>query len=643
MKLKKFIATTLSASILLSPALSSGSTLFAAEPKINSCKDGFLSTGGVTLEQDYWWNYLHTSIDCSKKLTINLDFFKCMVEVTRLLCSGIFVPEQIRGAGYIGNVLFQNSPIAGNIYSRFIERKKSPEHTNEVYSLYDSLFAIYWYIYRAAAYYIMIKEENPIGETGFEQYTNALGGTEKVCSRLKYNLWIAQSLIDCCEQYAEFRDPMKKFFNIVNGFIERNLKPLIDKERLKRLNEDEEKRKKIFVDLMKNNSRFYILSVENSKNNTVINFANLVQVLKCVQSSDQQTSRYVAGVFNEAREINRSILYKEYYNINKRVCVLKSAIDVTDSLKSIMAIQAEEEAQREAAEEAQREAEEEAKRKAEEKAEQERAEIEAKKAAEAEKRRKKGQEKAERDAQNKAEQEKMLEEKRKVYEKIEADENAKKLTEEKIEKEKRKEDHRIPKKTKNQAKTEEILQKKQEAKEESTSVSETSSETESSEETEKQEKFEEKSKDKKEDILEMIKSKFTIEEVPEKNIVKINKSCEEGYDVYCEKSLLEEINNMPDVSKDSVVNYLEVFSKGSFVGKTINDLKTISKRKAVYRKLRSSYDDKIKNLFGDEAVSKFKPHKCNINGTKNFRIVYFVNNDAKQIYVTDNTDHVDKN
>ena len=396
MRLKKFVATTLSASILLSPALSSGSTLFATEPKINSCKDGFLSTGGVTLEEDYLWNYLHTPIDCSKKLTINLDFFKCMVEVTRLICSGRIFPEQIRGSGYIGNVLFQNSPIAGNIYSRFIIKvkdKKLLKHTDEVCSLYDSLFAVYWYIYRATAYNMMIKEEQPIGKTVFEQYTNALGGAEKVCSRLKYNLWMAQSLIDHYRQYAEFREPMKEFFDIVNGFIERNLKPLMDEKRLKRLKEDEEKRHEIFVDVMEKNSHYYIISVENSKNNTVINFADLGQVLNLVQSFVQQTSKYPGGVFKEAWEINRSILYKEYYNINKSVCGVKSVIDVTYSLKSIMAIQAEEEAQREAAEEAKRKAAEEAKRKAEEKAQQERAEREAKKAKEAEKDEKKAKRK----------------------------------------------------------------------------------------------------------------------------------------------------------------------------------------------------------------------------------------------------------
>ena len=702
MKLKKFIATTLSASILLSPALSSGSTLFATEPGTSSFTDkgAKLAAGGVSGCVYDWFSLRLAEVE-NLMVPLGSDIINDMRYVVEYLYlkepKGIdkalfpLCSEKIQDSGYIGNILFQNAPISPCLY--VLQNGGRIDDINDFknrYSFYDSLFTLYWFIFRASSDRLVFKEGTlPKGRSNIEQYVNALGGAEFVYSALKINLFMAKRWQCIDVRNKNIVKNLNSFYENVDKFIEDRVKPLIPRNKVPKIVKDLEI-KKIFLEEGKWPKKDSIMEIEDM----VADFS------PCFPLCNKDNFELTNGKMNEeqlyimAQNIFLTTAFRQAWNLNSKIHFVEKNIDAdksienwkrddkltirmahareigekyfTNPIKSEFLsgkqvkrlLSQKEKAEREelAAEEAKIKAEEEAQKKAEqEKAEQEKAEIATKKAEEAEKRRQKGKEKAEREAQNKAEQERMLEEIRIVCEKKEADENAKKLTEEKIKKEKRREDHLTPRETKNDIKTEEIRRKKQEAKEKSSSVSETSSESgsssesESSEETKKQGKFEEKSKDKKEDILEMIKSKFTIEEVPEKNIVKINKSCEEGYDVYCEKSLLEEINNMPDVSKDSVVNYLEVFSKGSFVRETISDLKTISKRKAVYRKLRSSYDDRIKNLFGEGAVSKFKPHKCKIKGTIAGRLVYFVNNDSKQvnkdskqIYVTDNTKHVGK-
>ncbi|MGN1043834.1 MAG: hypothetical protein ACI4PR_03415 [Acutalibacteraceae bacterium] len=145
MKLKKFIATTLSASILLSPALSSGSTLFAAEPgkefemKQLESYPGIME-GGLLLSKDD----IYTQ-------PINSDFLKSVVDIIERVCSGKVSQKDIKEFAYVGNVLLRHTSVAREM---FFDRSTTVADLVQKYKdqdscyLYDILFYVYWIVIR---------------------------------------------------------------------------------------------------------------------------------------------------------------------------------------------------------------------------------------------------------------------------------------------------------------------------------------------------------------------------------------------------------------------------------------------------------------------------------------------------------------
>lgn len=231
MRLKKLVATTLSASILFSSALSSGSLLFATEPGEDSIEDSFFDSifQGVS--------YLDSRSLCLLKEDefylepITKEFLEHMVDIIRKLCSEKVRPTEIGDSGYVGNVLLRHSSYAKTLFfsnasdvKEFVDMSKT---CDKCVSFYDSLFYIYWIILRTYSSVCYkhrdeIINMDKVGKDS-DSYWNSL---QKVyCIRgLLMNLAIAKVFTNKCTEYKAFEHLIKCLGVTVVDFI-KSIKP----------------------------------------------------------------------------------------------------------------------------------------------------------------------------------------------------------------------------------------------------------------------------------------------------------------------------------------------------------------------------------------------------------------------------------
>ena len=102
--------------------------------------------------------------------------------------------------------------------------------------------------------------------------------------------------------------------------------------------------------------------------------------------------------------------------------------------------------------------------------------------------------------------------------------------------------------------------------------------------------------------------------------------------------------NKDDVYKNKKYEVMEVIRQlwlggpESFGQK--RGIKNLSSLGEAQKKLQQKYDQRVVNAFIKSELKKFTLYKYSL--TQEIQLVYYVNNDAKQIYVTDNTGHVDQ-
>ena len=123
-------------------------------------------------------------------------------------------------------------------------------------------------------------------------------------------------------------------------------------------------------------------------------------------------------------------------------------------------------------------------------------------------------------------------------------------------------------------------------------------------------------------------------------------ACKVIYDSLLFTNLREavNINSSYDTIEKSVMNFIFCLYKGGTksLSENFGNKKLINAEGGgqAKDKLKDHYKGKLIEIFGTDNASKCKLHKYHPNGTKKFRLVYFVNDD--QIYVTGNTKHVEK-
>lgn len=233
MKLKKLISLTLSTGILSSSIFSGGAPLFAMLP-----------SESWNLEE--WVNKMKkrgSRLCLSKDLAqyeepISKEFFEHMVDtMEKIAFESGDMAEAVEDSGYIANVLLANSSLSKSLHmypdrklkgSSYAFDKMSNEHLH--YSLYDSLFAIYWFILRMHSCPIYRElpsgkefyRDNPFDSAEYGEILNSMLFCEEedkstdIVDALNYNFLLAKVLINKYRtKCARLKEPLNKLENFM--------------------------------------------------------------------------------------------------------------------------------------------------------------------------------------------------------------------------------------------------------------------------------------------------------------------------------------------------------------------------------------------------------------------------------------------
>ena len=233
MKFKRLISLALSAGILSSSMLSSGAPLFAMFPSQSWNLETWVK------EAEKSGSRLCLSKDLSTyDEPISKEFFEHMVDtMEKIAFESGDMAEVVEDSGYIANVLLANSSLSKSLHMYPDRRLKGSSYafdkmSNEYlhYSLYDSLFAIYWFILRTHSCPIYrelpsgkeFHRDNPFDSAEYGELLNSMLFCEEedkstdIVDALNYNFLLAKVLINKYRtKCARLKEPLNKLENFM--------------------------------------------------------------------------------------------------------------------------------------------------------------------------------------------------------------------------------------------------------------------------------------------------------------------------------------------------------------------------------------------------------------------------------------------
>lgn len=255
MKVKKFISVCLSTGVLFSSALSGGSSLFATEPgkdisKLGSSDEPEKETLEIYVDPRDLWDFIEYTqefnlINIKKRVDdicynlslsrenfflepITPEFFQRMVCILEKIWMEDAPPETINDVGYVGNVLLRHSSHAKDLFfSKLLSetdecfKAKCFKGRNHYISFYDSLFYIYWMVFRAVNIAIP-KNKQGFDPGSWENWYWEFIKDNSRCSpdrALGFHFAIVKSCVSTIDKYKKFGGSIERLENIVKNII----------------------------------------------------------------------------------------------------------------------------------------------------------------------------------------------------------------------------------------------------------------------------------------------------------------------------------------------------------------------------------------------------------------------------------------